>query len=298
MTDLEQQHFTGTVWRPPYEAHSVLLQTTVGCTHHACKFCTLYGDLRFRLAPMEEIEADLAIVARHQPRARRVFLVGANPFVLSYNRLVRLADRIRDFLPKVRTIGMFARITDIAAKSDEELRELRLRGITGLSIGTETGDDPSLDFMNKGWTAADALEQCRRLDRAGIEYYLTYMTGLAGKGHGERAAHATAALFNRLRPYIIGIVSLTLFPEAPLAADVAAGRFVEAGERERLEELRTFIAELTVPTTIMGHTVSNAVPLLGRLPEERARLLRELDEALARLSEEELADYRRSIGHL
>ena len=294
----QQPHFTGTVWRPPYEARSVLLQATVSCTHRACKFCTLYGDLRFRLAPAEEIDADLALAARYQPRARRVFLVGANPFVLSYGRLVRLADRIRDFLPKVRSIGMFARIDDIAAKSDGELRELRARGITGLTIGSETGDDPSLAFMNKGFTAADIREQCRRLDAAGIEYYLTYMTGLAGRGHGARAARATAALFNELHPYIIGVVSLTLFPEAPLAADVAAGRFVEATERERLEELRTFLAELVVPTTLMGHTVSNAVPLLGRLPEERGRLLRELDEALARCSEAELAAYRRGIGHL
>lgn len=298
MTDLEQLHFTGTVWRPPYEAYSVLLQATIGCTHHACKFCSLYGDLRFRLAPREEIEADLRIAARHQPRARRVFLVGANPFTMSRNRLIRLADTIRDHLPKVQTIGMFARVTDIATKSNEELRELRARGITGLTIGTETGDEPSLDFMRKGHTAADTLAQCRRLDAAGIEYYFTYMTGLAGAGNGLRAAEATAALFNRLHPYIIGIVSLTLFPEAPLAADTAAGRFREASERERLEELRTFLARLTIPATIMGHTVSNTVPLLGRLPEERGRLLRELDDALARFSENELAAYRRGINHL
>ena len=298
MTDLTQQHFTGTVWRPPYEAHSVLLQTTVGCTHHACKFCSLYGDLHFRMSPMEEIDADLAIIARHQPRARRLFLVGANPFVLSYNHLAKLVDRIRDFLPKVQTIGMFARITDIATKSDEELRELRARGVTGLSIGTETGDDPSLAFMNKGHTAADILRQCHRLDEAGIEYYFTYMTGLAGAGNGLRAAEATAALYNRLHPYIIGIVSLTRFPDAPLAAEVSAGNFVEASERERLEELRAFIARLTIPTTIMGHTVSNTVPLVGYLPEDQARLLRESDDALACRSEKELADYRRSIAHL
>ncbi len=298
MNDLEQLHFTGTVWRPPYEAHSVLLQATVGCTHHACKFCSLYGDLRFRLSPREEIESDLRIVARYQPRARRVFLVGANPFVMSCNRLVRLADMIRDHLPKVQTIGMFARITDIKTKSDEELRELRTRGITGLTIGTETGDEPSLEFMHKGHTAAETLAQCRRLDEAGIEYYFTYMTGLAGAGNGLRAAEATAALYNRLHPYIIGIVSLTLFPEAPLAADVAAGRFVEAGERERLEELRAFIARLTIPTTIMGHTVSNTVPLLGRMPEERSRLLNELGDALARFDESDLAAYRRGIVHL
>ena len=93
--------------------------------------CLLYTSI----SPAEEVEADLRVVARYQPRARRVFLVGANPFVLSAGRLIRLADRIRDFLPKVRTIGMFARVSDILQKSAAELRELRARGITGISIG-------------------------------------------------------------------------------------------------------------------------------------------------------------------
>lgn len=296
--DLEQLHFTGTVWRPPYEAQSLLLQATVGCTHHACKFCGLYGDLQFRLSPIEEIEADLRIVSRYQPRARRIFLVGANPFALSTGRLLRLADRIRDFLPKVRTIGMFARVSDVSRKTREELRELRARGITGLSFGTETGDDPTLEFMNKGTTAAETLEQLRRLDDAGIEYYVSYMTGLAGAGNGERAAHATAELFNRLHPYILSVVSLTLFPDTTLAGEVAAGRFTPAGEHERLRELRTLVAELTIPLTLLANTVSNTIPLSGRLPEERERLLRELDWALARVPETELTAYRQEIGHL
>lgn len=296
--DLERLHFTGTVWRPPHEALSVLLQATTACTHGRCKFCTLYGDLRFRMSPLSEIEADLAIIARYAPRARRVFLVGANPFALSYRRLVRLADRIRDFLPKVETIGMFTRVTDLRNKTAKELAELRARGITGLTIGTETGDDAALAFMNKGTTAAETLHACRRLDEAGIAYHLTYMTGLSGAGNGLRAAQATAALFNELRPRTIGIVSLTLFPEAPLAADVAAGTFVEASERERLEELRAFIAALRIPTVLQGDTVSNTVPLFGRLPEDRARLLAELDRACATQSEDTLATYRRQIRHL
>ena len=54
-------HFYGTIWRPPYEADSLLIQATAGCTHHACKFCTLYEDLpfRFRMSPLEEMETDL-----------------------------------------------------------------------------------------------------------------------------------------------------------------------------------------------------------------------------------------------
>ena len=54
-------HYTGTIWRPPYEADSLLLEVTAGCTHHGCKFCTLYNDLpfRFRMSPLEDIEGDL-----------------------------------------------------------------------------------------------------------------------------------------------------------------------------------------------------------------------------------------------
>lgn len=294
----DRLHFTGTVWRPPHEAYSVLLQATTGCTHHACKFCGLYGDLRFRVSPMTEIEADLRIIARWQPRARRVFLVGANPFALGFGRLVRLADRIRDWLPKVETIGMFSRVDDIARKSDAELRELRARGFTGLSIGTETGDDPTLLRMNKGTTAAEILAQSHRLDAAGIEYYFTYMTGLAGAGNGQRAARATAELFNRTHPFVIGVVSLTVFPDTVLGREVQEGLFREAGELERLDELRTFIERLAIPTTIAAHTVSNAVPLFGRLPDDRARLLQELAEARAMLCEDELIAYRRNIDHL
>jgi len=295
---LDALHFTGTVWRPPHEALSVLLQVTVGCTHHACKFCGLYGDLRFRVSPMAEIDADLQIIARWQPRARRVFLVGANPFALSYERLVQLADRIRDRLPKVQTIGMFARVDDIARKTDAELRELRARGFTGLSIGTETGDDPTLLRMNKGTTAAEILSQSRRLDEAGIEYYFTYMTGLAGAGNGEREARATAELFNRTHPFLIGVVSLTVFPDTVLGREVQAGLFREAGELERLDELRMLLERLEIPVTIDAHTVSNAVPLFGRLPEDRTRLLRELDVAQVVSDERDLAAYRRSIEHL
>ena len=54
-------HYTGTIWRPPYEACSALIQVTAGCTHHKCKFCTLYEDVpfKFRMSPLSEVEADL-----------------------------------------------------------------------------------------------------------------------------------------------------------------------------------------------------------------------------------------------
>ena len=81
---MELLHFTGQVWRPPYEASSQLLQVTAGCTHNKCKFCSLYHGTKFRLSPIAEVEEDLKVIQDYQPRARRVFLTGANPFALSY----------------------------------------------------------------------------------------------------------------------------------------------------------------------------------------------------------------------
>ena len=166
-------HFTGRTWRPPYESASFIIQATSGCTYNKCNFCSLYKDEPFKMAPMEEFEADLAELKLYQPNARRIFLTGANPFAMSYEKLKFLALTVRDYLIKCQTIAMFASIRDIRDKEVWQLKKLRAMGINGLSIGTESGDDETLALANKGYTSADIVEQCRKLDEAGIEYYLS-----------------------------------------------------------------------------------------------------------------------------
>lgn len=151
-------HYTGTIWRPPYEASSLLIEVTAGCTHHKCKFCTLYDDLpfKFRMSPLEDIESDLREASKHSifwntGSITRTFLTGANPFVLQTSRLLQIAELIRKYFPHNQTIGCFSRITDITLKSDIELRELKQVGYDGLTIGIETCDNEALTFMNKGY---------------------------------------------------------------------------------------------------------------------------------------------------
>lgn len=290
-------HFTGPIWRPPYEASSALLQVTSGCTHDKCKFCSLYPGIKFRMSPKDEIEADLKIIQYYQPRARRLFLTGSNPFVMSYDKLYDLAMFIHDYLPKCQ-IGMFARISDIKNKTVEQLKDLRSLGYNGISIGTETGDDITLTEMRKGNTAQDTLEQCRKLEEAGIEYYFVYLTGLAGKGNGQRNAIASAELFNQLHPFIISVVSLTLFPESDLYREAQEGKYTVSSEHERLDELITFIDNLKIDTTLLANTVSNPVPMTGILPKDKNRLLEELRTIRSTVDEIKLANYRDGIKSL
>lgn len=310
-------HYTGTIWRPPYEAASLLLEVTAGCTWHRCKFCTLYDDLpfRFRMTPPETVEADLreAQMTAHDPMGklaallqdlpapggvRRVFLTGANPFALSFDRLRHIAELVRQYLPSCETVGCFARVTDVGKKTGEELAALRNLGYTGLSIGVETGHGPSLRFMDKGYGPEDIVEQCRRLDGAGVGYRFMYLAGLPGTGMGTEGAAASAEVFNRTRPQIIGSSMLTVFPESRLYREMEAGNWAEESEVEKLEEVRTLVEKLDIPVWFATLGASNAVLVQGNLPEERPALLARLDAARDPAREEALRRYRRSLPHL
>ncbi len=288
-------HFTGRTWRPPYEAHSVIIQAACGCTYQKCRFCSLYKGEHFRMSPMEEFEEDLAEIKRFQPYARRIFWTGANPFAMSYENLKLRALTVRDYLIKCQTMAMFASIRD---KEVWQLKKLRAMGINGLSIGTESGDDDTLALAGKGYTAADILEQCRKLDEAGIEYYFVYMTGLAGKGRGYWNAVNSAKLFSQLNPYFISVDSLTLFPDTELYRMEQEGRFVPAGEKERLEELQVFIKNLQIRTHLFADTSSNFYPVTAYLPKERELVVSELQYILDTVSGEEMAEYRRNLKSL
>jgi radical SAM superfamily enzyme YgiQ (UPF0313 family) len=310
-------HYTGTIWRPPYEADSLLLEVTAGCTHHKCKFCTLYSELpfKFRMTPMEDIERDLLEVQtlRTNPYSKmlvrlqgendpepiqRVFLTGANPFVLKTEKLLEIASLIHRYLPSVESIGCFARITDSVNKTDEELLQLRQAGYNGLTIGVETGDDAALAFMRKGYTSSDILAQCKRLEQAGIEYGFFYLTSISGKGRGEVGAKASAEVFNQLHPFLVGPNMLTIYPESDLYQEIQNGNWEEEGELEKYRELRTLVENLNISTYFAAMGASNAFQLRGKLPEDKEKLLAALDRIISEVSEEDLLRYRRNLRHL
>lgn len=310
-------HYTGTVWRPPYEAGSLLLQATAGCTHHRCKFCTLYHELpfSFRMSPLEEIEDDLreaqmlftspldrmaaALQGIHKETyPHRIFLTGGNPFVVRFERLREIAQLIHRYFPQCQTIGCFARITDITLKTDKELEQLRQLGYDAITIGVETGDGQALNFMRKGYAPEDILTQCRRMDQAGLRYHLFYLTGISGAGRGKEGAQATAHIFNQLHPISIGASMLTIYPESELYQEIQAGNWREEGELEKLEEMEELVRQLTIPVCFAALGASNMIPFQGRLPRDREELLADLQSARKNLSEEQLRHYRTHLPHL
>lgn len=298
-------HYTGTIWRPPYEADSLLIEVTAGCTHHKCKFCTLYDDIpfKFKMSPLEVIAADLKEMKERLKLYRnykvlRTFLTGANPFVLKFERLMIIADLIQKYFPENKTIGCFSRITDIALKTDRELKKLREAGYDGLTIGIETGDDGALKFMNKGYLSSDIIKQCKRLDNAGISYNFFYLVSISGKGRGEIGARATADVCNQLHPKLIGANMLTIYSNSELYKEIQMGNWTEEGEIEKYQEMKVLIENLNIPVVFAALGASNAIQIQGNLPKDKEKLISLIDKIINNVDEDELSQYRKNLPHL
>ena len=293
-------HYTGTIWRPPYEAYSALVQVTAGCTHHKCKFCTLYEDVpfKFRMSPLSEVEEDLKEISRYYRNAKRVFFTGANPFVLSFDKLKTLAGLVKKYYPKSESIGCFARITDIKLKTTEQLKELRRLGYNSITIGVEAGDDEALSFMHKGFGTKEIIEECKRLDAAHMDYNFFYLAGIYGSGRGEVGAKNTAKVFNQVHPKIIVSSMLTIYPTSELYQEIQDGNWSEETELEKLHEMKTLIGNLNIDTYFATMGASNCVNVEGNLPKDKAKMMKWLDEVIGSVDEKELRRYRENLLHL
>jgi len=256
-------HFTDTIYRNPYWPTFPLLQIIQGCTHNNCKFCTMYKEVPFRMQPMEWIEEDLQEIAEIAPDATTIQLLSANPLCMTYDKLAPILEKINAYLPKMEYIYASTRVTDIKKKTVEELKKLKELGLREISLGVESGDDWTLDRINKGYHASDIIEQCKKLEEAGIDYWMTFLNGTAGKEHSMEHAINSAKIFSQCKPMLVGTGGLTLFPGTPLLEEAERGEFTPLSEKEMLIELKTFVENLTCDCYFITHHTISGKNLTG-----------------------------------
>lgn len=273
-------HFTDTVYRNPYWPTFPLLQITQGCTHNRCKFCTMYKDVKFRTQPKEWIEEDLRELAEIAPDAMTIQLLSANPLALSYDRLEPILLMIRRYLPKMEYIYAATRVTDIKNKTVEQLKAMKELGVREISLGVESGDDWTLERINKGYHTSDIIEQCAKLTEAGVNFWMSFLNGVAGKEHSHDHAVHSAEIFSQCKPMLVGTGGLVLFPGTPLLEEAQKGEFTPLSEKEMLIELKTFTEHLTCDCYFITHHTVSGKNLTG--PDFLSRK----DKIVAALDEE------------
>ena len=286
-------HYTGPIFRPPWEANTPLLQVTVGCSHNKCKFCSMYKDVQFKVSPMKEIEEDLAEIRELYPNVERIYLLGADPFALSFEKLKAIIMKIKEYLPECNSISMFSRTSNLKNKTIDQLKELRSLGVTDLVTGPESGDDETLLMVNKKQTSSDIVEQCKKLEAARIKYTVTFLNGLAGSTRSKAHAIESAKTYNQIKPTFTGTGGLTLFPETDLYREAQQGKFDDLTELERIIELKTFLEHLNTDTYILSHHTST-VYIEGKFPENKQTMLDKIQHAIDTYDEAKHEHHRNS----
>jgi radical SAM superfamily enzyme YgiQ (UPF0313 family) len=291
-------HFSSGINRPPYEAMDGFLQVTSGCSHGSCRFCTFYKDAPFALSQIQEIEEDIKELRDYGVKYRRIYLQGADPFILPYEKLMEVADLIHKYLPYVESIGGYARVDNVKNKTVEQLHTLMEVGYSNFYFGNESGDDYLLEIMNKGYKAEVVVEQLSKLDEAGMKYIVNFLGGLGGYNYGMSHARESAKVINQLHPTMVYASELTLFPDTPLSKDKRNGDFKEATEVERLEEMHEFIRCLDIDTIFMAEHVTIPVPIRGKLPEDKQNMLDLLRKQINLAKNGEMDGFRKHVRSL
>ena len=275
--------YEGKIYRPPSEADSYILQATIGCSWNHCTYCDMYRDKTFRVRDLDETLADIRTAADgFGENVTKVFVADGDALVLDLSHWEAILPACRDAFPRLKRVSAYATAMNINEKSDDELRQLREIGLSLLYMGPETGDNATFKRIAKGSNFDDHVEAARRAHDAGMQVSAIFLLGAGGTERTKEHAEGSAKLITAMNPEFVSALTLTIVPGTPIAKMQAKGKFTLPSVTRMLEELRTMVAGAS-PTDSVFRTnhASNYLPLAGRLPQDRERIVEALDKALS-----------------
>jgi len=289
------------ILRPPSERQSYFLPLTSGCSNNTCTFCNYHGvklQIRELADVKQEIDAlslflehgmalpDIPGIVYYIARGwdgRRVFLQDGDALVYPFPELTAALQHLGHKFPALERVGAYATPQDILRRTDEELTALNALklGIL-LYMGVESGDEEVLRRVGKGVNHRQMITAGRKVKQAGITLSVTVILGLGGIDGSQQHARQTARILTDIDPDFAGALTLTLMPGTPLYQQASSGDFHPISPFQSLEELRTIIDNSRFSNCFFSSMhASNYLPVRGRLPQDKPRMLGELDAALA-----------------
>ncbi|NSW83063.1 MAG: radical SAM protein [Syntrophothermus sp.] len=290
--------YEGSIYRPPSEARSYILQCTVGCSHNGCTFCGMYKDKKYRVRSLEEIKADIRMAKLYYGDLEKVFLADGDALAMQTEELLEIINYLYRLFPGLYHVGIYAGPQSILQKTEEELQMLKQAGLTIAYLGIETGDERLLKEINKGVTYEEMVKAGQKIVRSGIKLSATVLLGLAGPGErsAEHAA-ATARICNEINPDFLAALTLMVVPGTVLHRRVQQGKFKLLDPFEILEEMRILIQGLEVDgCEFRSNHASNYLPIKGTLRRDKESILGLLDSILQKQDERFLRpEYMRGL---
>jgi radical SAM superfamily enzyme YgiQ (UPF0313 family) len=287
--------------RPPSEWRSYYLPLTAGCSNNTCTFCNFYG-VKLQMRDTGEVKREIDAVAAFmtkgvvdssQPRivyaiasewdGKQLFLQDGDALAYPLPRLKEVLVYINEKLPFVERIAAYGTAEDILRTSLDDLKELKRLKLGILYIGVESGDEEVLKYICKRMTAAQMIQAVNRVKAAGILTSVTVILGLGGTEGSERHVRETARVLTAMDPDYVGALTLTTIPGTPLYQDAEEGRFKLITPFQSVQELLGIIRQSSFTNCFFSSMhASNYFTVRGKLPDDKERLVRELESVIAK----------------
>lgn len=269
------------VFRPPSEAHSLILPVTNGCSWNQCTFCEMYTAPQKKFRARDEAEV-LEEIRRcgEQMIVQRVFLADGDAMILPVRRLLTILEAIREHMPTVERVTSYCLPRNLRRKSVAELEQLREAGLSMLYVGAESGDDEVLQRVNKGETFDSTADALLKAGEAGLQRSVMILNGLGGQSLSEQHALNSARLMNLTQPEFLSTLVVT-FPDGMERYQQRFPDFRPLQQHELFVEAEQFLSALELNNTVFrSDHASNYLVLKGVLGADKARMLAQIRTAI------------------
>ncbi|SDS35224.1 Radical SAM superfamily protein [Halopseudomonas xinjiangensis] len=269
------------VFRPPSEAHSLILPVTNGCSWNRCTFCEMYTapQKKFRARDEQDVMEEIRRCGEHLI-VQRVFLADGDAMILPTHRLLRILEAIREHMPTVERVTSYCLPRNLKRKSVDELGELREAGLAMIYVGAESGDDEVLRRVNKGETYASTEEALLKAGEAGLQRSVMILNGLGGQSLSEQHADNSARLMNATQPEFLSTLVVS-FPQGMERYQEQFPDFRPLEQQGLFLEIERLVSSLELKDTVFrSDHASNYLVLKGILGADKARMLAQVRTAI------------------
>jgi radical SAM superfamily enzyme YgiQ (UPF0313 family) len=276
--------YTGTMYRPPSEANSLLVQTTIGCPWNKCTFCMVYKKgPKFKIRPVKEIKEDLLWAKKNYGSSvNAVFFPSGNTIIMKTDDFVEILKYTRKLFPYLKRVTIYGSSQYIVQKGLADLKKIAKAGLSRIHVGLESGDDITLKRVKKGSTKDTQIKAGKLVKKAGIELSEYIILGLGGKERTKEHIEDTVKALNKIDPDFIRIRTFLPKMNTPILEEIRSGAFQILSPIEVLQEIYILIKELKVTSQVYSDHYTNYIHVNGRLPEDKDTMLQSIEIALKR----------------
>jgi radical SAM superfamily enzyme YgiQ (UPF0313 family) len=242
----------------------------------------MYRTKKFRIRPWDDLKADILEAALSYRGIDKIFLADGDALVIDTDYMLQILSFLYEKFPALERVTAYANPSNLLKKSPEDLQKIRKAGLQMLYFGIETGDDELLVKIKKGATAQEIITAGKKAIDAGFVLSATVILGLAGEKGSEAHARETARVSSEINPQYLSALTLMSEGDNRYFSRCMGEDWEVMDKMEILRELRLMIENFHLDQCVFrSNHASNYLPIKATLNQDKERLLKQIDSALA-----------------